>query len=101
MRVLSGVFVVFLTVLFVFPSGNSRVGSLLVPDAHAGFFNKDLELFDEVIDLIADKYVYPPDFKRLFSAAIDEMLVTAGQDRLNVKKTSAGQMIKGSKYQVQ
>jgi carboxyl-terminal processing protease len=100
-RFLVGIGVVFLTVLFVFPSGNSGRENLLIPDAHAGFFNKDLELFDEVIDLIADKYVYPPDFKRLFSAAIDEMLVTAGQDRLNVKRTSTGQIIKGSKYEVQ
>ncbi len=100
-RFLGGIGVVLLTVLFVFPSGNSWMENPLVPEAHAGFFNKDLELFDEVIDLIADKYVYPPDFKRLFSAAIDEMLVTAGQDRLNVRKTSAGQMIQGKKYQVQ
>jgi len=100
-RFLAGIGAVLLTVLFIIPSGNSRVESLLIPDAHAGFFNKDLELFDEVIDLIADKYVYPPDFKRLFSAAIDEMLVTAGQDRLNVRKTSTGQMIKGNKYEVQ
>jgi carboxyl-terminal processing protease len=90
-----------LTVLFVIPSGNSRVENVLIPDAHAGFFNKDLELFDEVIDLIADKYVYPPNFKRLFAAAIDEMLATAGQDRLNVVKTSTGQMIKGNKYEIQ
>jgi len=92
--------VIIFTVLFVFPSGNSRFENLLVPEAHADFFDKDLELFDEVIDLIADKYVYPPDFKRLFSAAIDEMLTTAGQDSLNVRKTSAGKIIKGSKYQI-
>lgn len=100
-RLAGGIAVIFLTVLFVFPSGNSRLENLLIPSAHAGFFNKDLELFDEVVDLIADKYVYPPDFKRLFSAAIDEMLVTAGQDHLNVKKTATGQTIKGNKYHVQ
>ncbi|VAX27823.1 hypothetical protein MNBD_NITROSPINAE05-1032, partial [hydrothermal vent metagenome] len=99
-RLLGCVGAFLLTVLFVIPSGNSRLENVLIPDAHAGFFNKDLELFDEVIDLIADKYVYPPNFKRLFSAAIDEMLATAGQDRLNVVKTSTGQMIKGRKYEV-
>ena len=96
-----GIAAIHLTILLVFPSGNSRIENLLVPEAHASFFKRDLLLFDEVIDLIADKYVYPPDFKRLFSAAIDEMLITAGQDRLNVSKSASSQMIKGSKYEIQ
>jgi len=100
-RFLGGITVILFTILLVLPSVNSRVENLLIPDAHAGFFNKDLELFDEVIDLIADKYVYSPDFKRLFSAAIDEMLVAADHDRFNVRKTSTGQIIKANKHQVQ
>ena len=101
-KFLVGITVVLLTILFVFPSGFfPRMGKLMVPDAHAGFFDNDLELFDEVIDLIAEKYVYPPNFKKLFSIAIDEMLVTAGQDSLVLQKTSTGQMIQGRKYQVQ
>ncbi len=71
-----------------------------VPKAHAGFFNDDLELFDEVVDLIAEKYVYPPDYKKLFAAAIDEMLTMIGRDSLVVKKTSLGQSIKGTKLEV-
>ena len=39
--------------------------------ADAGFFNNDLEIFEEVIDLVSEKYVYPPDHKKLFSAAIE------------------------------
>jgi carboxyl-terminal processing protease len=100
-RFLGGLTVVLLTLLFVFPSGLPRVGKLMVPDAHAGFFNDDLELFDEVIDLIAEKYVYPPNFKKLFSVAIDEMLSTAGKESLVVQKTSNGQKIQGRKLQVQ
>ncbi|GJL77548.1 MAG: peptidase S41 [Nitrospinaceae bacterium] len=73
----------------------------MVPDAHAGFFNNDLELFDEVIDLIAEKYVYPPNFKKLFSVAIEEMLTAAGQDNLVFRKTSSGQVIQGRNYEVQ
>jgi carboxyl-terminal processing protease len=99
-RFLGGVVVILLTVLFVFPSGFPRAGKLMVPDAHAGFFNDDLELFDEVIDLIAEKYVYPPNFKKLFSVAIDEMLTTAGQESLVSQKTSSGQLIQGRKLQV-
>ena len=90
-----------LAIFLVFPSGLTKTGNLLVPDAHAGFFNDDLELFNEVIDLIAEKYVYPPNFKKLFSIAIDEMVAAAGQDRLVVRKTSGGQLIQGRELQVQ
>lgn len=90
-----------LAIFLVFPSGPARTGNLLATNAHAGFFNNDLELFDEVMDLIAEKYVYPPNFKKLFSIAIDEMVAAAGRDRLIVRKTSGGQLIQGGKRQVQ
>ncbi len=90
---------VFAGVLLLTPTG-LKSDNPLVPSAHAGFFNDDLELFDEVVDLIAEKYVYPPDYKKLFSAAIDEMLTMIGRDSLVVKKTSIGQSIKGSKLEV-
>ena len=38
------------------------------------FFNKDLETFEEIFSLVADKYVYSPDPKKLFSAAIEKMV---------------------------
>ncbi|MZH02613.1 MAG: peptidase S41, partial [Nitrospinae bacterium] len=38
--------------------------------ADAGLFNNDLEILEEVVDLVSEKYVYPPDHKKLFSAAI-------------------------------
>ena len=32
--------------------------------AQAGFFNNDLETFEEIVDLVAEKYVYSPDHKK-------------------------------------
>ena len=49
----------------------------LTSTAHAGFFNNDLETFEEIINLVANKYVYSPDHKKLFSAAIKQMVKTA------------------------
>lgn len=45
--------------------------------AHAGFFDNDLETFEEIIELVSEKYVYSPDHKKLFTAAIDKMVGTA------------------------
>jgi carboxyl-terminal processing protease len=42
--------------------------------AHAGFFDNDLETFEEIIELVSDKYVFSPDHKKLFSAAIEKMV---------------------------
>ena len=54
--------------------------------AKADFFNKDLKTFEEVFELIADKYVHSPDPKKLFSAAIEKMVRIA--DSLNATLTS-------------
>lgn len=53
-------------------SGIFQWGKLLSP-AHAGFFHEDLDTFDEVLSLIEEKYVYPPNFKSIFTSAIDGM----------------------------
>jgi carboxyl-terminal processing protease len=42
--------------------------------AHAGFFDNDLETFKEIIELVSEKYVFSPDYKKLFSAAIEKMV---------------------------
>lgn len=52
--------------------------------AHAGFFTSELEVFGEVLDLVTDKYVYPPDFKKIFSLSIDEMLAQAPEGSIEV-----------------
>ncbi len=54
--------------------------------ANAGFFNNDLEVFEEVIDLVAEKYVYPPDHKKLFTAAIEGMIKEADNKELTLTK---------------
>jgi carboxyl-terminal processing protease len=59
--------------------------------AHAGFFNNDLETFEEIIELVSEKYVYSPDHKKLFSAAIKKMVKTA--DSANVTTNPSGSTI--------
>ena len=67
------------------------------PSAHAGFFDEDLEVFEEVVDLISDNYVYPPDYKKLFTAAIEEMLNSVGVGEMRVHSFYSGQTLqKGS-----
>jgi len=56
--------------------------------AYAGFFNDDLEVFEEVMNLIAGKYVYPPDFKKIYSAAIKEMVTKAGSGTVSVDSSN-------------
>ena len=53
---------------------------------NAGFFNNDLEIFEEVIDLVSEKYVYPPDHKKLFSAAIEGMIKNADSELVTFSK---------------
>ncbi|MBT3922469.1 MAG: S41 family peptidase [Nitrospina sp.] len=54
--------------------------------ADAGFFNNDLEIFEEVIDLVSEKYVYSPDHKKLFSAAIEGMIKSADSMEVTLSK---------------
>ena len=53
--------------------------------AHAGFFNNDLEIFEEIVDLVAEKYVYSPDHKKLFTAAIEKMIKIVGSKNIKLK----------------
>lgn len=54
--------------------------------ADASFFNSDLEVFEEVMDLVADKYVYPPDHKKLYAAAIEGMIKNADSELVTLSK---------------
>jgi carboxyl-terminal processing protease len=54
--------------------------------ADAGFFNNDLEVFEEVIDLVSGEYVYPPNHKKLFSAAIEGMIKTIDSKHVRLNK---------------
>jgi hypothetical protein len=53
--------IVFTGTLLLSPSGFQSQGKSPLTDAHAGFFSNELEIFEEVIDLVSERYVYPPD----------------------------------------
>ncbi len=72
------------------PSGNVPLSSI----AHAGFFDNDLEIFEEVVDLVADNYVYAPDYKKIFSAAIKEMTRSVKDENLVADSSSAITVLK-------
>ncbi|MBC8282926.1 MAG: S41 family peptidase [Nitrospinae bacterium] len=61
--------------------------------AHAGFFNSDLETFEEIVDLVSEKYVYSPDHKKLFSAAIEKMVKVVDSENLNLTSNPSGNTI--------
>ncbi len=80
--------------LFLSPSGLLQSGKSVFSQADAGFFSRDLELFEEVVGLVSSKYVYPPDYKKLFSLAIDEMAKTAGGENLSISPSPSGETIR-------
>ena len=51
----------------------------------AGFFDNELSLFDEVIDLVGDKYVYAPDYKKMFMSSIDRMIMDIADKNISLK----------------
>lgn len=79
------VFFLILTFLLT-ASGIVRISS----PAYAGFFHEDLDTFDEVLSLIEEKYVYPPDFKNIFSAAIEGMVKSVDPDKKLLNTTADG-----------
>ena len=72
--------------------------------AEAGFFSSDLEVFEEIIDLVSDKYVYPPNHKKLFSAAIEGMIKSIDSELVNHSKNPDINIIrykkKGTQYKL-
>ncbi len=65
--------------------------------AHAGFFNNDLETFEEIVDLVTEKYVYSPDHKKLFSAAIEQMVKTADSPNVTLTSDPSGKTVSFNK----
>jgi carboxyl-terminal processing protease len=74
--------------LLAFLCTTSIIGSIAPKIANAGFFSNDLEVFEEVLDLVSEKYVYPPDHKILFSAAIEGMIKNLDPDLVSFSKSS-------------
>ena len=90
---------VLLAVFLTNPIG-FQSGPFQAQPAYAGFFDDDLDVFDEVLELVADNYVYPPDFKKLFTAATDAMLKTVEKEKLSVTSVYSGKTLetKGKKF---
>ena len=82
--------------LLVFPAPSLK-WSPLISTAHAGFFNNDLETFEEIINLVANKYVYSPDHKKLFSAAIKQMVKTADSSNITITNNPTGSTVTSNK----
>ena len=74
-----------LGLLLLFPVGNRESVHTFSPVAEAGFFSSDLELFEEVLDLVGNKYVYAPDYKKMFVASIDEMIRALNDENIILK----------------
>ena len=82
-----------LGLLLLFPVGNREPVHTFSPVAEAGFFSSDLELFEEVLDLVGNKYVYAPDYKKMFVASIDEMIRALNDENIILKDNPGGQSI--------
>ena len=82
--------------LWIFPAPSLK-WSPLISTAHAGFFNNDLETFEEIINLVANKYVYSPDHKKLFSAAIKQMVKTADSSNITLTNNPSGSIVTSNK----
>jgi carboxyl-terminal processing protease len=82
-----------LGLFLLFPAGGGKPVSALLSTAEAGFFSNDLELFEEVVDLVGNKYVYPPDYKKMFMASIDEMVRALDDENIITTDNPGGQTI--------
>ncbi len=84
-KILSASIIVLTSLFLLFHIGGTKSAYTSLTNAEAFFFSNDLELFEEVIDLVGDKYIYAPDYKKMLIASIDQMAKT-----LVEKKTSLG-----------
>lgn len=80
-------------ILLTAPLGISNPKAPLIATAEAGFFDQELEVFEEVADLISEKYVYPLDYKKLYAAAIRQMVETAGPEKVILQEKNGSTVI--------
>ena len=83
-----------LVILILAPAFFTNPYSQYVGKAYAGLFNDDLEIFEEVMNLIASKYVYPPDYKKIYSAAIKGMVTKAGSGTVSVDSSNTNYTVR-------
>ncbi len=82
-----------LGLLLLLPIGALNPVPVSLPSAEGGFFSSDLELFEEVLDLVGDKYIYSPDYKKMFAASVDEMVRVLDDKSISLKNELTGQSI--------
>ena len=92
-KIFSALTAVLLGLFLLFPAGGSHSTLTSLPNAEASFFSNDLELFEEVIGLVGDKYVYAPDYKKMFMASIDKMIRALADENISLENESTGQSI--------
>ena len=85
--------VTLLGLLLISPTGSGKPFSVFSPTAEANFFSNDLELFEEVVDLVGEKYIYPPDYRKMFMASIQEMVKTLDDENTMITDNPDGQSI--------
>jgi carboxyl-terminal processing protease len=95
LKLLLGMVFVLLAIFLTNPIG-FQSGPFQAQPAHAGFFDDDLDVFDEVLELVADNYVYPPDFKKLFTTAIDAMVKTVEKENITVTSVYSGKTLEAN-----
>ncbi len=100
LKFLWGMTLVLLALVWTHPLGFQSSGPFQPRPAHAGFFDNDLDVFEEVLQLVAGNYVYPPDYKKLFTAAIAEMIRQVEKKKLSVSPVYSGQVLEknGKRY---
>ena len=92
-KIFSAPTAVLLGLFLLLPAGGSNSTLTSLPNAEASFFSNDLELFEEVIGLVGDKYVYAPDYKKMFMASIDKMIRALADENISLENESTGQSI--------
>jgi carboxyl-terminal processing protease len=85
--------VTLLGLLLISLTGSGKPFSAFSPTAEANFFSNDLELFEEVVDLVGEKYIYPPDYRKMFMASIQEMVKTLDDENTMITDNPDGQSI--------
>lgn len=86
----------FSTAAGLLPSGES-----FPTTAHAGFFDNELEIFEEVVDLVAARYVYPPDYRRMYEAALNQMFASVGEENLSLQDKGNGKVVGGKNFRIE
>ncbi len=80
--------------LFLISGSVQSSGNYFTTPAYAGFLDDELEIFEEAIDFVGKEHVYPPDYKKLYSGAIQEMIRTIKSEKLQTRPIFSGQLLK-------